>query len=126
MKRVLIVDDSEFAINAIVRSFRCRYDMLISKSGDHAIEVASREKPDVILLDIMMPGKNGIETCHALKENPETRNIPVIFITSISDQKIEESCFLEGARDYVLKPFSIGVLRHRIDNVLKYCELKES
>lgn len=122
MKKVLVVDDSEFAINSLVRSLIFRYEMLASKSGDSAIEIATREKPDVILMDIMMPGRNGIDTCHALKDNPETRNIPVIFLTSVSDQKVEEACFMAGARDFVLKPFSIQVLRHRIDNVLNFCE----
>jgi putative two-component system response regulator len=116
---ILAVDDSEFAIATLTRILRYPYSIITATSGKDAIKKAVEHKPDLILLDVLMPGLTGIETCMMLKKTIETQNIPVVFITSMYDAACDETCLAAGAVDYVRKPYTAGVILKRIENALR-------
>jgi sigma-B regulation protein RsbU (phosphoserine phosphatase) len=117
-KTILCVDDSEFAIKTLLRILSRHYVVLTASSGKQAIEMAASDRPDLILLDIVMPGQTGLEVCKTLKGNPGTMNIPVIFVTSVADATTEEYGLQLGAADYIKKPITPGVVLWRIKNAL--------
>ena len=85
--RVLVVDDLEPNVKLLEAKLRAEYfDVLTALSGQKAIEIAKAEKPDIILLDVMMPGMDGFETCRQLKSLPETAHIPVVMVTALDQQ----------------------------------------
>ena len=93
------------------------YEVVAASNGEEAIELAKRENPQVILLDIEMPGIDGIETCKRLKAEEKTRLIPIIMMTTLGDRDIE--AYLEGAADVVNKPFDIKQLASRVKSMLR-------
>ncbi|WP_415717085.1 hybrid sensor histidine kinase/response regulator [Maridesulfovibrio sp.] len=113
--RVLIVDDMSVNIEMLSELLSTEYRVSVALNGFDAIELAtSAPMPDLILLDIMMPGIDGYQVCKILKENEESRNIPVIFVTSRSEVQSEEKGFEFGAVDYVVKPFNPAVVLARV------------
>lgn len=102
---VLIVDDNPTNLDLLVNTLNRSYRLGVAKSGSKALELAHREKPDIILLDIMMPEMSGFEVCNRLKADPETNGIPVIFITALDDVSRKSRGFEIGAVDYITKPF---------------------
>ncbi|WP_027186588.1 response regulator [Desulfovibrio inopinatus] len=112
--KILIVDDEKTNIDVIVGLLNTQYKTVVALNGEQALKRLERPPlPDLILLDIMMPGMDGYEVCRLIKENPTTRHIPVIFITGKSDEQDEAKGFQAGAVDYITKPFSpiIGMAR---------------
>ena len=91
-----------------------KYDVCVATNGRKALEVARTQRPDIILLDNIMPEMTGIETCMALKEIPVIEHIPVIFITSMDDKHNEQMGFKAGAVDYMNKPPSPELVHARI------------
>jgi len=105
--KVLIVDDEKINLDVLVGLLKPYYRTVAAKSGEQAFKrLEIPPLPDLILLDIMMPGMDGYEVCRKLKENNITRDIPVIFITGKNDEKDEAKGFQAGAVDYITKPFS--------------------
>ncbi len=105
--RVLIVDDEKVNIDVLIGLLKPYYRTAVAKSGELALKrLETPPLPDLILLDIIMPGMDGYEVCRKIKENPKTRVIPVIFITGKSDEKDEAKGFQAGAVDYITKPLS--------------------
>ena len=94
------------------------YSLTFAKGGHEALEKIKAAKPDLILLDLMMPGMNGLEVCKRLKSNPEYADIPIIFITASNEQEHIVNAFESGAVDYINKPFKIAELVARIRNHL--------
>ncbi len=118
-QKILIVDDERFNINVMVAILKEEYRLIIAKNGEEALKRArSATPPDIILLDIMMPGMDGYEVCRLLKSDPKTLHIPVIFITTMSEMKNEEKGLLMGAIDYIVKPVSPPIVRARVRNHL--------
>jgi CheY-like chemotaxis protein len=116
---ILIVDDEPINIDLLSDAFELDYEVLAADNGRAALETAERERPDLILLDVMMPGIDGYEVCRRLKGNRETQNIPVIFITAL-DGGADEIRGLElGARDYLTKPIDPPSVRARVNNQVK-------
>ena len=104
---LLIVDDSPDNLAFLSSLLRSSYRVKVAISGEKALDiVAEDEKPDLILLDIMMPGLDGYEVCRRLKRDPESSQIPVIFLTAKSDVVDEEIGLSLGAVDYITKPAS--------------------
>lgn len=103
---ILLVDDSPTNLN-LLSSFieNCSWKILIATHGQEAIKLAEVGQPDIILLDIMMPGTDGFETCKQLKHNPQTQDIPVIFMTALTDKLEKVRGLSIGAVDYITKPF---------------------
>lgn len=116
---ILIVDDEAFNIVVLSDLLKNDYRIIIAKNGEQALSRASGEvRPDLILLDIMMPGMDGYEVCTALKANPETKHIPVIFVSAMSDELDEERGLKVGAIDYIRKPVTPAIVRSRVRNHL--------
>ena len=114
-KLILIVDDTPTNIGVISGALKDTYKTKIATNGEKALALASaEEKPDLILLDIVMPGMDGYEVCSRLKSDPATSEIPVIFLTGQTGAEDETRGFEVGAVDYVHKPFSPSVVRARV------------
>jgi len=117
---VLVVDDSPTNIDVLSNSLRPDYIVKAATSGKKALQIAfSDNQPDIILLDIMMPEMDGYEVCERLKSDPATQNIPVIFITAMSETVDEEMGLGLGAVDYITKPFSPALIKARVRNHIK-------
>lgn len=114
---VLIVDDMAANIAILSDLLQSSYKIKIAKSGQRALEIAkSKEKPDLILLDIEMPQMSGYDVCNILKSSSETRNIPIIFVTAKNDTTDEEYGLNLGAIDYIKKPFHPAIIKIRVKN----------
>lgn len=112
--KLLVVDDQPVNIQVLYQVFGESCDVFMATSGKQALEVCHLKKPDLILLDVVMPDMDGIEVCKALKSVPETRDIPVIFVTS-QDSPEEETLGLEvGAVDFITKPVNPAVVKARV------------
>jgi sigma-B regulation protein RsbU (phosphoserine phosphatase) len=114
-KLILIVDDTPINIGVISGALKDSFATKVATSGEKALAIASgKEKPDLILLDIMMPEIDGYEVCRRLKADPDTRDIPVIFLTGQTEAEDETKGFEVGAVDYIHKPFSAAVVKARV------------
>jgi diguanylate cyclase (GGDEF)-like protein len=111
---VLLVDDERSNLAVLNRILSPEYTVLTSKSGEEAISRAQKDAPDLILLDIMMPGMDGFETLTKLKDTPEAKDIPVIIVTGLSSEEDEERGFALGAVDYITKPFRSAIVQARV------------
>lgn len=115
---VLIVDDMPENLDVLREILLPDYTIKAATNGEKALEVVRNSKPDIILLDIMMPGMSGYDVCRTLKSNPETMNIPVIFVTAMSEVTDQELGFDVGAIDYLTKPVIPAIVRARVRNHL--------
>src|SRR5690349_20960609 len=111
MQKVLIVDDSATNRQMLGDLLKSEYTVLLGKSGEEGVELAREHQPDVILLDVMMPEVDGYEVLKRLKSNEATAAICVVFITGLDTPEAEERGLLEGASDYVTKPFHPTVVK---------------
>ena len=119
-KKILVVDDEKDIISLLKFNLQAEgYKTVSAMDGDQALVLTEEEKPDLVLLDIMLPDKDGWEVLRELRQNPKTENIPVIFLTA-KDSEFDEVLGLElGADDYIIKPISMRKLLARIKKVLK-------
>ena len=125
-KLILVVDDTPLNISVITGALKDTYRTKVATSGAKALAIAiGDEKPDLILLDVMMPEMDGYEVCRRLKANPMTREIPVIFLTAQTESEDETRGFQVGAVDYVHKPFSPAVVKARVHTHLVLRETRE-
>lgn len=111
---VLIVDDEPNNLHVLVEGLLTDYDVRIATSGEQALVFIESIKPDLILLDIMMPGMDGYEVCKTLKSRQNTKGIPIIFVTAMTNEDSEEHGFALGAIDYIHKPYKLALVRARI------------
>lgn len=119
-QKILIVDDLVENLTLLVSIFeQYDYELLIARNGGDALKVAHNSHPDIILLDINMPGKNGYEVCKELKASPHTKNIPVFFLTASVGVANESSGLALGAVDYISKPYSAEIVLARVKNHLE-------
>ena len=118
-KKILLVDDENIAHILTKRILSEEYTLESAYSGEEALRLMREEElPDVVLLDVAMPGIDGFETFRRMKEDVAMRRVPVLFVTSKEDTELEEKCLAEGAADYVRKPFSPRVLFQRVRNTI--------
>lgn len=117
---ILIVDDAPANIKVLGEALKFDYHIIVATNGEKALQIAASSKPpDLILMDIIMPGMDGYEACKKLKQEEQTRNIPVVFITA-KDQEEDETHGLElGAVDYITKPFSLPIVKARVKTHLE-------
>lgn len=122
-KRVLVVDDEKDLVDLITYNLgRNGYEFMSAYNGGDALEIAQRDQPDLILLDLMLPGLDGTEVARRLKSDSRTAQIPIIMLTAKSEETDEVVGLTIGADDYITKPFSIKVVLARINGVLRRAE----
>ena len=120
-KKVLLVDDSATALmmGQMILAQRTSYDLVTAKDGQEAVEKSANEKPHLILMDVVMPKMNGLEACRAIRENPETRHIPVILVTTRGEPDSVEAGFASGCNDYITKPLNANELVNVLESYLE-------
>jgi DNA-binding response OmpR family regulator len=125
-KTILVVDDEKDIVKLLEYNLQKEgYAALIARTGEEGLELARSKKPDLIILDLMLPGMDGLEVCKILKNDKATKNIPVVMLTA-KGSEIDQVVGLEiGANDYVPKPFSVKVLLARLKNIFRTIEKKD-
>jgi diguanylate cyclase (GGDEF)-like protein len=111
---ILIVDDEKANLLVLNQILSDGYRIVTAKSGKTALKLAVKEKPDIILLDIILPDINGFDVLTKLKNDSGTKNIPVICITGLDNENYEKKAFMLGAVDYIIKPFKIALVKARV------------
>jgi diguanylate cyclase (GGDEF)-like protein/PAS domain S-box-containing protein len=117
--KVLAIDDTPVNLLTLGAALKADFDLQLATSGPMGINLALLHPPDVILLDIMMPGMDGFETCRRLKAEPTLHDIPIIFVTALLEQGAELKGLELGAADYITKPIQVDVARQRIRNLVE-------
>ena len=117
--RVLIVDDVKANVDMLVEALRGEFKLSVALDGDAALRAVAKSAPDLVLLDIMMPGIDGYEVCRRLRADAATREIPVMFLSSLEDVHDKARGFELGANDYLTKPFEILEVKARVRSLLK-------
>ena len=119
LPRVLVVDDDLSVAKSIEATLRRYYQVSVVHSGVEAIKDARRHSPDIIVLDVLMPGMDGLETCRQLRNDPLLANIPILFLTALGRPEERVAGFRAGADDYLTKPFNLEELQLRIEAILR-------
>jgi putative two-component system response regulator len=122
---ILAVDDEASNLQLLRQILQDHYRLLFAKDGARALELVRQERPDLVLLDVMMPGMSGFEVCAALKANPATASLPVIFVTALTETDDELEGFEAGAVDYITKPVSPPIVRARVRTHLSLVRMEE-
>jgi diguanylate cyclase (GGDEF)-like protein len=120
--KILIVDDDRSLILALNHILNPSYNVFAAKDGQMALDMVKENKPDIILLDVIMPDMTGFEVLQRLKMTEDTRKIPVIFITGLDDADEEEKGFILGAADYITKPFKESIVKARVKTQLQMAD----
>ncbi|MCL2565594.1 MAG: diguanylate cyclase [Defluviitaleaceae bacterium] len=116
---ILVVEDDKLIALELTNILTPKYIVYLSRNGADAIELAKELKPDIILLDVVMPGMSGFDVIATLKGIRETSDIPIIFVTGLSNAKDEEKGLVLGAADYIQKPFTPSIVKLRVRNQVK-------
>jgi len=105
-KKILLVDDSSTSLmmHSMILNKHTNHDLMTASDGEEAVRKAEEESPDLILMDIVMPKKNGFETCREIRGNKKTAHIPVILVTTRGEEQCVEAGFESGCSDYITKP----------------------
>ncbi|HDY92829.1 response regulator [Pseudoalteromonas sp. SR43-6] len=117
-KRLLVVDDEYFNFEMLKAALASKFDVSYADSGQSCLASAIASPPDIILLDVCMPGLDGYDTCRMLKHTPETKNIPVVMVSGLESPSEKQAGFDAGCNAYVVKPFSVGALLEEINTVV--------
>ena len=127
VKRILIADDEPDILEIIRYNLEAEgYEVITAKNGDEALEAARQHKPGLIILDIMMPGKNGIEVCNILRSQPAFKDTLIIFLSALSDETTEVKGLETGADDYLTKPISPKILISKVNALFRRVNGRES
>ena len=124
-KTLLLVDDEPTNLQVLRQILQDDYRLLYARDGMRALELARQERPDLILLDVMMPVMTGYETCSVLKLGADTRSIPVIFVSALTDEADEAAGFDAGGVDYIAKPVSAPIVKARVRTHLSLVRVDE-
>ena len=117
--RVLLVDDAKVNLDILVEGLKRDHKLSLALNGETALEIAARTPPDLILLDIVMPGLDGYEVCRRLRQMPETAEVPIMFLSSLEEVQNKTRGFEAGANDYLTKPFEMLEVKARVRSLLK-------
>ena len=117
--RILVVDDVKANVDVLVEALRGEYKISVALDGPTALRSIEKSSPDLVLLDIMMPGLNGYEVCQQLRAQESTRELPVMFLSSLEDVKNKTQGFEVGGNDYLTKPFDVLEVKARVRSLLK-------
>lgn len=124
-KRVLVVDDNEANVVLLQKHLEREYEVEVALNGEDALDKVGTFGPDLILLDIMLPGMDGYQVCERLKNDEETRFIPIIMLTNLTDMDDKIKGLEKGAEDFLIKPFDKLELRVRVKNLIRVKTLME-
>jgi diguanylate cyclase (GGDEF)-like protein len=122
---ILIVDDEVANIEILNAALEDEYEICFATSGEEAIRVTLEVLPDLILLDVLMPGIDGYEVCRRLKQTPLVTDVPIIFTTGLGDQEAEMRGLSLGAIDYIIKPISPVIVRVKVHNHIELKEMRD-
>lgn len=122
---LLLVDDEATNLKVLRHTLQDDYRLLFARDGQTALMLAQKENPDLIVLDVMMPGMSGHDVCRVLKQDAQLTAVPVIFVTALSDSQDEQLGLELGAVDYITKPFNPAIVRARIRNHLSLVRVDE-
>jgi len=125
LRKILIVDDEKMNIIALGHFLKPYYEIIIATNGISAIEIAEKNAPELILLDIIMPEMDGFEVITRLKTSKITKDIPVVFISGLDEESYVEKGFALGAADFLIKPFNRFLVKSRVDTQFKLAENKQ-
>jgi sigma-B regulation protein RsbU (phosphoserine phosphatase) len=117
--RVLLVDDAKPNLDILVEGLKSEYKLSLALNGEMALQAAARTAPDLVLLDIVMPGIDGYEVCRRLRKLPETAEVPIMFLSSLEDVQNKTRGFEAGGNDYLTKPFEMLEVKARVRSLLK-------
>src|SRR6188472_4674186 len=117
--RVLLVDDAKANLDILVEGLKAGHKLSLALNGEMALQIAARTPPDLVLLDIMMPGLDGYEVCRRLRQMPETAEVPIMFLSSLEEVQNKTRGFEVGANDYLTKPFEMLEVKARVRSLLK-------
>ena len=117
--RVLVVDDARTNLDILVEGLKADHKLSLALNGQMALQAAARTPPDLVLLDIMMPGMDGYEVCRRLRQMPETAEVPIMFLSSLEDVQNKARGFEAGGNDYLTKPFEMLEVKARVRSLLK-------
>ena len=115
-KKILLVDDTPAILQILVGVLRADYDLATAIDGSQGLELAKKIMPDLIILDVIMPGMSGYDVLKALKADEATKPIPVVLLSGKSSDADEEVGYALGATTYIKKPFDAVAIKQRIDN----------
>lgn len=118
-KKLLVIDDSDQIRWFLKHVFTKEYEVLEARNGQDGIDVALEEQPDLILCDVMMPVKDGYQTCREIKSNPQLAQVPVVMLTAKVESEDVITGIEAGADDYITKPFDVEILRSKINSLMK-------
>lgn len=124
MRKVLVIDDSRTILSIAKGELERDYQVITALSGDEGLFLLERFIPDLILLDLNMPGMDGKEVLRRIRADDKWKRIPVIFLTADTTPQTEEECLRLGADDYISKPFVSIVMRRRISRVIELYDLR--
>jgi PleD family two-component response regulator len=116
---ILAIDDTPINLAVLVKALRDEFSVQLASSGAEGLALASASPPQLVLLDIMMPGMDGYETCRRFKSDPKLAHIPIIFISALTDGESEVRGLELGAEDYLFKPVNMVIAKQRIRNLLE-------
>jgi sigma-B regulation protein RsbU (phosphoserine phosphatase) len=117
--RILIVDDAKANLDILVEGLKADHKLSLAMNGEMALQIAQKAPPDLVLLDIMMPGMDGYEVCRRMRQMPETAEVPIMFLSSLEEVQNKTRGFEVGANDYLTKPFDMLEVKARVRSLLK-------
>lgn len=117
--RVLLVDDAKANLDILVEGLKADHKLSLALNGETALQIAGRSPPDLVLLDIMMPGLDGYEVCRRLRQMPATAEVPIMFLSSLEEVQNKTRGFEAGGNDYLTKPFDLLEVKARVRSLLK-------
>jgi two-component system, OmpR family, phosphate regulon response regulator PhoB len=127
MATILVIEDEPALLKVLDYNFKqAGHDVLLAPRGSDGLRLAREHRPDVVLLDQMLPDVQGTEVCRSLQQDPVTRNVPIVFVTARGDEVDRIVAFELGAVDYVVKPFSVRELMLRVQAILRRSRPTES
>lgn len=117
--RVLLVDDTKANLDILVEGLKSDHKLSLALNGEMALQIAAKTPPDLVLLDIVMPGLDGYEVCRRMRRMPETAEVPIMFLSSLEEVQNKTRGFEAGANDYLTKPFEMLEVKARVRSLLK-------
>ncbi len=117
-KKILIVEDNADLLKVLQLLLKDSYESIAAMKGRQAVDIAVAERPDLILLDIVLPDMNGLEIARLIRQHPVTQSMPILAMTAKVSRIDEEDCILSGCDDFIAKPFTFEQLRPRIEKLL--------